>query len=163
MSFLCPKKEIIYRGGLVRFFIPKHWNEEYGEAGGGTFYETGDETGTLRLNVLSFSMKKDTSPKQLLELVEKRQTENNGKLEVLPDERFLLKYAVKCREKEEDLIIFRWEVAKMVSPRDYDIAAFSFTISAAQSKKESIIQEIASIEEEVKNVRFGLHGNSYEP
>lgn len=163
MSFSCPKKEIFYRGGLVCFFIPKHWNEEYANEGGGTFYEPGDDTGTLRLNVLSFLMKEDATPIQLLESVQKREAKNKAQIEVLSDDRFLLKYSFKSEENGESLIIYCWEVAKMVSRRDYNIAAFTFTVTVAQSEAHSIRQEISSIEEEIKNVRFGLHGNSYEP
>ena len=47
-------KTIVYRGGVVRFRIPADWQEEYGPAGGGTFYAPGDDTGTLRLNVTTF-------------------------------------------------------------------------------------------------------------
>src|SRR5262245_49372554 len=46
-------KVINYRGSVVRFRIPAGWNEEYEEDGGGTFYLPGDESGTLRLNVLT--------------------------------------------------------------------------------------------------------------
>ena len=38
-------KTINYRGGVVRFRIPASWNEEYEEAGGGTFYAPGDDSG----------------------------------------------------------------------------------------------------------------------
>lgn len=46
-------KTIYYRGGVVTFRIPARWQEGYEEAGGGTFYKAGDDTGTLRLNVLT--------------------------------------------------------------------------------------------------------------
>jgi hypothetical protein len=163
MSFLCPKKEIVYRGGVVRFFIPKHWNEEYEPDGGGTFYESGNDTGTLRLNVLSFLMKEDTSPEQLLTMVQKRKVENQGEVESLPDGRFLLKYSARSKEDGENLFIFRWEIAKMVSPRDFNIAAFTFTIGETQLESKAVLEEISSIEEEVKKVAFGMHGESYEP
>src|SRR3954471_16013798 len=48
-----PLKTITYRGGLVRFRIPADWQEEYEEAGGGTFYAPDDQSGALRLNVLT--------------------------------------------------------------------------------------------------------------
>ncbi len=162
MSFPCPLKEIVYRGGVVRFHIPKHWNEEYEKDGGGTFYETGDDTGTLRINVLSFLNKEDVLPESLLALNRKRSTENNGQVEVLPNDRFLLKYAIQVKENGEDLVIYRWEVAKMVSPRDCNIAAFSFAITAAQSKSIFFLQEVSSIEEEIRKVSFWIHGDTYE-
>ena len=42
-----PVKTINYRGGVVRFRVPADWQEEYEDAGGGTFYAPGDDTGTL--------------------------------------------------------------------------------------------------------------------
>jgi hypothetical protein len=32
-------KTIVYRGGVVTFRIPAHWQEEYSDIEGGTFYE----------------------------------------------------------------------------------------------------------------------------
>jgi hypothetical protein len=47
-------KHVEYRGGLVRFELPRHWVEEYEPNGGGTFYDEAVDAVTLRLNVLSF-------------------------------------------------------------------------------------------------------------
>jgi hypothetical protein len=113
MAFSCLKKEIIYRGGVVRFFIPKHWSEEYEEDGGGIFYEPGDETGTLRLNVLSFLTKGDVSTRYLFEIVQKRMVENSGQIEVLPNDRFLLKYSFRKSENGEDLVFFIGKLQKL--------------------------------------------------
>jgi hypothetical protein len=44
-------KTVNYRGGVVCLGIPSDWLEEYEDAGGGTFYKPGRETGTLRVNV----------------------------------------------------------------------------------------------------------------
>ena len=60
-------KQIVYRGGIVAFKIPASWREEYAPDGGATFYEEGPDTGTLRLNVLSFEKKKDTASKDLMD------------------------------------------------------------------------------------------------
>jgi hypothetical protein len=50
-------KTIRYRGGIVTFRIPAHWTEEYEEEGGGIFYNEDNDSGTLRLNVLTFASK----------------------------------------------------------------------------------------------------------
>jgi len=47
-------KTIEYRGGVVSFRIPSKWKEEYEEKGGGTFYEPVQDSGTLRLNIITF-------------------------------------------------------------------------------------------------------------
>jgi hypothetical protein len=157
------RKQINYRGGVVRFFIPKHWIEEYEKDGGGTFYEPGDDAGTLRLNVLSFLTKEDVSLTYPLETFKLRCSKYNGIVEELSDSRSLLKYSIKGNEHGEDLIIFYWEVARMVSPRDYNIAVFSFTVTALQARSPAIIEAISSLEEEVKDVQFWIHGDAYEP
>jgi hypothetical protein len=46
-------KTINYRGGVIRFRIPSDWLEEYEDAGGATFHKPGEETGTLRVNVIT--------------------------------------------------------------------------------------------------------------
>ncbi len=51
----------------------------------------------------------------------------------------------------------------MVSPRDYNIAVFSFTVTALQARSPAIIEAISSLEEEVKDVQFWIHGDAYEP
>jgi hypothetical protein len=50
-------KPVVYRGGIVSFSIPANWREEYESDGGGTFYEDGTDTGTLRLHVISVGKK----------------------------------------------------------------------------------------------------------
>lgn len=163
MSCCHQKKEVIYRGGVVRFFIPTHWREEYEEDGGGIFYEPSENTGTLRLNVLSFLAKEDVLPSYPLEIIRKRSVEYRGKVEELPDSRFLLKYSMNARENDEDLVVYYWEVARMVSPRDYNIAVFSFTIGLNEMKSASAIgEEVAAIEDEIKNVKFWVHADLYE-
>jgi hypothetical protein len=156
MKFDGSKKQIVYRGGLVRFSIPTNWVEEYEEAGGGTFYDAADSS-TLRLNVLSFLCDHDVSARHPLELLIQRAPTYNGVVEELSGDRFLLKYTVSAQENGEALSIFRWEVVKMVSLRDYNVAAFSFTVESARSQSNEVLQTCALIEGEVKEVQFGMY------
>ena len=48
-------KSINYRGGLMQFSVPNVWIEEYDAKGPAMFYEDNDDSGTFRLNVLTFS------------------------------------------------------------------------------------------------------------
>jgi len=155
-------KEIDYRGGLVRFSIPGDWEEEYDPDGGGTFYEPGDDTGTLILNVLSFLTKDDVAPNHPLPIFEKRKVNCNGKVETLSEDRYLLKYQKDDEEEGNELLIFYWEVAKMVSARDCNNAVFSYTIMKSQYESESRKREIEMLEESVKEVRFASYDSFRE-
>src|SRR4051812_3480828 len=46
-------KTVVYRGGVVTFCIPAHWQEEYSDLKGGAFYEDRRGSGTLRLQVIT--------------------------------------------------------------------------------------------------------------
>ena len=58
-------KQVSYRGGIIKFEIPDHWVEEYGENGGGTFYEDAPDSATLRLNLLTFESESKTTRSDL--------------------------------------------------------------------------------------------------
>jgi hypothetical protein len=47
-------QDVVYLGGLARFQLPESWLVEVDVYDGGTFYDP-DSSGTLRLNVLSFT------------------------------------------------------------------------------------------------------------
>lgn len=84
MSGQNSKKTINYRDGFVRFDIPDHWVEEYEASGGGTFYELGGDTGTLRLSVLSFKTDIDVAADNPLTVFQKRSTACTARLRNFP-------------------------------------------------------------------------------
>ena len=50
-----PKMQtIVYRGGVVEFSLPVRWVGEYGDQGGGVFWDPDANGGTLRLDLLTF-------------------------------------------------------------------------------------------------------------
>ena len=150
-------KVINYRGGVVRFIIPELWTEEYEEEGGATFYEPGDDTGTLRLSVLSFETDKDVKSDHPKSVFEKRKIENNAIVESLTDGKYLLKYIKLAEENGEALLMYYWEVARMISTRKTNIAVFNYTISELQATDEKIKSEVSYLDEFIKHVRFGVY------
>ncbi|MBL8085918.1 MAG: hypothetical protein JNN26_25045, partial [Candidatus Obscuribacter sp.] len=78
-------KTIVYRGGIVKFQIPSHWKEEYEEEGGGTFYEDSADSGTLRLNVLTFESESPLGENSSQELLKSLSKQPDAIIETLPD------------------------------------------------------------------------------
>ena len=64
-------KTISYRGGVVTFQIPSTWIEEYEEQGGGTFYEDSPDSGTLRLNVMTFKTPQSSDQERAIETLQR--------------------------------------------------------------------------------------------
>jgi hypothetical protein len=139
-------KQVVYRGGVVSFNIPENWCEEYEPKGGGTFYEDKPDTGTLRLNVLSFSKKEPVTLDDAT-----RDVFGGDSHEMLPCGFPMRHYVEEAQEKGTSLRVYRWEVLVQVSPTHYRLACFTHTIIAAldgttQSKEElrlvnSIVRE----------------------
>lgn len=143
-------KTINYRGCIARFSIPSHWCEEYEPAGGGTFYENRPDSGTLRLNVLSFRTRTNEPPEQVL-----KQVFSGDSYEILPNGLPLRRYMLKENEGGVTLHFHRWEVAIPVPPNAYRIACFAHTILAEQESDPAIAAELALVDKSVRAAEFG--------
>jgi hypothetical protein len=130
-------KNICYRGGIARFDIPASWKEEYEPSGGATFYEDRPDSGTLRLNVLSFSCNgKETGDQMVASLIAK------SGYTALHDGLAIKQYVKSAEEDGEALLIHHWEVAVPVEGCNARLAIFSFTILASQVKDKQVRQEV---------------------
>lgn len=141
-------KMISYRGGLVYFALPAAWREEYQPDGGGTFYDDRPGSGTLRLNVLSFSSK-DVPAKQMAATAFQK-----GSFELLQDGFPLRKSVVAAEEKGHKLHLHSWEIAVPVQPNSLRIVAFRHTVLAEQEQDPLIVQELEFIDKSVRVATF---------
>ena len=134
---MIPLKNVCYRGGIARFEIPASWIEEYEPVGGATFYEDRPDSGTFRLNVLSFSSNgKETGEQMVADLIAKSgyQALDNG---------LAIKHYVKQAEEHgESLLLHYWEVAVPVVQSSARLAIFSYTILASQANDHQVQREI---------------------
>ena len=150
-------KTIVYRGGLVRFRIPAHWIEEYEPEGGGTFYEEGLDTGTLRLNVLTFESKQPDHVQSASEFLSTYLKElPNAEIIARTDGNASLAFwkFYEQDEKEPALAIRYWQVANRVLPLHMRVAVFSYTMVRSQKDDPRFIGEVRMIDGEVRQCRF---------
>ena len=85
-------KPITYRGGLVKFYVPSTWVEGYEPDGGGTFYEDLPNSGTLRLNVLTFENKSVSNDKTANDFLVNSDLTKQGVITPLPNGNVMLTY-----------------------------------------------------------------------
>lgn len=150
-------KTISYRGGIVTFSLPRAWQEEYEPSGGGTFYDSRQDSGTLRLNVLSFESKGTPANQMALAAFPAGSFELIGK-------GFPLRKAVeKATEDNEALHIHKWDVAVPVPPNSLRLVLFSYTILASQETEVETKAELSLINNSVRAAAFsqaaGVPGN----
>lgn len=142
-------KSICYRGGIACFEIPNSWKEEYDPAGGATFYEDTANSGTLRLNVISFdSNGKETSEEMIASLIK------TSGYKSLHEGLAIKQYVTSATENDEQLQIYFWEVAVPVKPCSARLAIFSYTMLASQANDRVFRAEIELVETSVRNGEY---------
>jgi hypothetical protein len=154
-------KEVEYRGGVVTFSIPKHWKEEYDPEGGGTFYEDGPDTGTLRLNVLTAKSPgpiTEHSPKQAL--LSTRLARSASDIEQLSQGNALAKSLRQALDRNQEILIYGWHIANPVPPQHVRIANFTYTILSRFEKEPRIQSELGMLDKLIRAAKFhSLLGN----
>ena len=123
--------------------IPATWREEYEPDGGATFYEEGDGTGTLRLNVLSFERKSSTA---------------RDPSEDFPED---LKPGVRLRhnrkEAEEhgaEILLYRWEVLVAVPPDRWRLVCFTHTVLGSSVESAATRKELRMVDSLVREAEY---------
>lgn len=147
-------KPISYRGGIITFRVPATWKEEHEPEGGGTFYDDRPDSGTLRLNVLTFKAPEGklaadgythfaaTPLKEGERLI--RTSHGDG-----------LKLSKKSTEEKGTKIdLYSWQLAHCAPPQKFYIASFTWTILSSQSSDPKFQQEIAFLIDEISRARF---------
>jgi hypothetical protein len=144
-------KSINYRGGIVTFSIPANWVEEYEPDGGGTFYDDAPDSGTLRLNVLSFDS--DATPADQMAATVFRDGASGITASALP-----IRREEKTTVENGDMLhITKWEVAIPVLPRSLRLAVFSYTILLNQKSDPAFVREISLIEKSIREAHYSQH------
>ena len=146
-------KTIRYRGGIVTFRIPAHWTEEYEEVGGGIFYDEDNDSGTLRLNVLTFASKTPVTTRTAMSLLEARRQEYQGTLTDLGNGNALLRYTAVAQDEGASVTIHYWQIANVVPPNHFRLAIFSYT-QPTELADDAMAAKVAMMDEELRACRF---------
>jgi hypothetical protein len=141
-------KTINYRGGIARFRVPSSWVEEYNPAGGGTFYEAGPDTGTLRINVMDFEKPEGGSGSETAQAM---LPWLDGAIEVRQrrDGVAVARSSRKAVEEGERLLIRTWQVGVRVTPQHFRILVFTYTILAEQECEPAMQQELDLLDKQI--------------
>ena len=142
-------KSITYRGGLVTFRIPRHWVEEYEEDGGGTFYEDRPDSGTLRLNVLTFTGPVGSPAKSPLAVLQGSSKAASGTMCALPNGNALLTGMDAATDGSTPIHMYYWHIAQHLPPSHYRLALFTYTVEAGRDTGPPIVHELEILNAEL--------------
>ena len=149
-------KTIVYRGGVVRFRIPADWQEEYEPDGGGTFYATGDETGTLRLAVTTFGAPpgKALTADDAEGFLAPFATKYGAPVQTLRPGVAMIRYDLPASDRGHALKIRYWQVAQVIPPGHVRQSLFSYSVLAKLFNDWLLRHEMELLEREISAAEF---------
>ncbi len=155
-------KQITYRGGLVTFRIPSQWAEEYEPEGGGTFFDSQDESVTLRLNVLTLQSPRDLKITDSRAPFEGSAAFVGGDIQSLPDfQSICVLPPQRTDEAGEPLDFHTWAVARVIPPRSVRVAMFNTTVAIRRAEPTAVEAILTMLLHEVRNCK--IHDGPAEP
>ena len=151
-------KRILYRGGIASFDIPGSWVEEHQPEGGASFFEDLPDSGTLRLNVLSFGSDGNVAGEEIVS----RLVRERGFFPLDPG-LALKRYVKTVPEDGESLKVYYWEVAVPVNSSSARLVIFSFTILASQGVDLYYQNQIALLDQCIRSGTFSREPGLVSP
>ena len=147
-------KEVVYRGGLIKFSLPKDWIEKYEPDGGGMFYEDKPDSGTLRLSVITTKAPKNIDSKSARSALETFPDIKPSDIKELRSGNAVATMVERRTEDRTPVTMYWWYVANAVPPQHIRIAAFSYTVVTAKEQSQQTRAELRFLNETIQAVRF---------
>lgn len=139
-------KTVTSAGKQVSFRVPKNWQSEP-EGNGMMFYAPEPDSGTLRLDVLTFRSPNSPAdePPSSLSHAQKM----GVPLETLPSGIHFLRAQTKAKEEDDDLASIEWNLEAREG--EYTaIAIFSFTLLESQVEVSKYKEQIEMLDREIR-------------
>jgi hypothetical protein len=147
-----PVKRVEHHG-VVSFRIPKTWIEEH-EENTGIYYENDNGTGTLRLTVMTARRPQANTAGGLVEFMRGIQGREGGKLQLLANGNVVWRNTVGSIEDGQELTEHHWEIGSSISPTQFRLAIFTFTLVSARIFDERNVGHVTMLDEELPNTQF---------
>lgn len=143
-------KEIVYRGGMIRFRLPDSWQEEQYEDGGGVFYDGDPATGTLNLNLTTMTRKEPVTADVLPDVVSVAAEPGDPPAERLPNGNMARRYERRDDGDGAPIHITHWLVASAAPPDTVRLATFGYAIPAGSAGSPAHQAVVAMLDAEIR-------------
>jgi hypothetical protein len=137
-------QEVVYLGGIARFWLPDSWQVEMNEDDGGCFYDP-ELDATLRLSVLTFDTSAATGPAVLR--LPRKPGERQLDAGTLPNGCDLDSYEFDSVEDGEPIRVRYWQIGQLL-PGQCRIYLFSYAYATAV--EDSLSDVLVMVDREVR-------------
>ena len=138
--------------GILTFRIPQNWVEETEPNGFGVYYLAAPDSGTLRVNILSFRKPGCVNQKSYALALGKALTPGN--VEVLANGHLLRIDSLPAEEEGTALLTRCWQLARVYPPDEVRLATFTHTLLTKSINTRGAQDELGSIDQEVRRASF---------
>jgi hypothetical protein len=122
-------KIIDYRGGVIRFPVPRDWVEEYEPDGGGAFHAGRPDSPTLFVNLLTFtSPRPDVRPESGAEALRRKSAQSGQRFVQFENRNAARVFSHRIEDAGGKGTLHRWEVVRAAPPRHIRLAVFSLAL-----------------------------------
>ena len=146
-------KTIRFHNGAVVFRIPEVWEEEY-EENGGTFYDSEEDTGTLRLQLRTFEFEGPIDSDRVAKMLQSRANEQGVPVEPLTNGCSLVCYTHDFEEDGDECRMWVWVIGNPVLPRYARLVLFTYTVRVEQVEDVEIVELLGLLDRELRRASF---------
>jgi hypothetical protein len=148
-------KAIRFRDGVVCFFLPATWEEEYDEDSRRATFQDEQGVGTLRLSVLSVPARQPVQPGGAATLLQPM-ARRAGQIPIvsLDNDTALITYRDEGGEGDERVIARCWVLARTLPPEQARIALFTFTYAPEEEGGPELDEILEMLDRELRRCRF---------
>ena len=147
-------REIVYRGGILRFAVPADWAEEYEQQGGATFYAKRPNSGSLRLNVVTLKAPNAVTAGTAQEVLKQLRGIDRDSIEQLPSGNAIGRDMQRLSDSGIAITQYWWYLSNPVPPEYVRIAMFSYTVPTSNEKSAQTSAELKLLERSIRNAKF---------
>lgn len=143
-------QSVEHENGLFSFLVPLRWAREVEDDGTQVFWDEGAGSGTLR--VTSITARKDAHPEDLPQL----SLLSEGVTPTVRDDGVAWVHYRRDEEGDgESTVMFWWEFAHFVPPRNARVAFFSFTVYAIEETQPATQAQLGVLRQLPSFITFG--------
>jgi len=125
------------------------------------FFEEGEDTGTLRLNVTTFGSPKAITAESAREFLA---TAVGLPVETLQNGNALAKRITKTTDRGQKITMYSWHLSASLPPETIRLANFTYTVLASETQSSTTMKDLSFIEASIRQATFSNeHGVTSHP
>ena len=148
------KKLVTHERGLLSFEIPDSWVEETEPDGRRIYFYPSEESGTLRVHVLTFQAPESKTMKTPAEAIALAEKTDRRSIRTLPNGHALGESISRTLEDGEKITLYWWYLCEVTEPSLTRIAMFSYTVPTSGEGSPGVVDEVNFLRRSIENAKF---------